>query len=480
MKDVKDSELYEPLYNNEAEAALLGALLIDPDAFDAIGPLTKADFGHVKYATIFEAMRLLHDNGAPLDYVTVVDKLAEGVAGRDGWGPMEVANLISATPTAMYADHYADLVRRHATLRRELALAQKMAKAVFAADADPVDVARRGIRALEQIALGAEVGEPTDMSAVVNRQFAAISEVAAARERGESIGLHTGWSLDRVTGGFQAGNVVTIAGRPGLGKSSWALAVAMRLAESGHPGAFVSVEMSESEVTGKMLANLSGINSQSLRTGDMTMDEFSSLTVASSALMDYPIHIIDRNCSTVTDIKRHLRRIQIDDGLDFAVIDYVQLLNATEDVGRGENRVQVMSAISRSLKQMAKELGIVVFMVSQLNRGVEQRENKRPLMSDLRESGGLEQDSDVVILLYRDDYYNPESTAPNLIEVSVAKNRHGDTGMRTMHFARETCRFHDVEIGRVELNGPPTPEPLHAHFAPHDDPHYEQMEIGYR
>lgn len=452
---MSDTTLLNTLTNSDAERAVLGSILIDPDSLHKVNWLSPKDFFEGKHRLIFQAMCDLDAKRVPIDFVTLVDSLHERESDAQSWATLEVADLMSSTPTAMYVDHYADIVRKNARLRRLVGTAEKIAKASFESNADPDALIERSIAALERMATDSGSDKVSDMRAIMERQMDRLSRAMDAYEAGTPMGLHTGWYLDNIVGGFQEGNVITIAARPGAGKSSFGIALLLQLAQRGFGGAYVSLEMSEAELVDKMVANLTGINSLQLRNGQLDDREMTRWIDAANTLSQMPMTVIDHNCATLAEIKRQLRTLKQTQNLRFAVIDYIQLMAAGpgDDIGRGENRVQVMSAISRGVKLMAKELDIVIFMVSQLNRGVEARTDKRPLMSDLRESGSIEQDSDVVIMLYRDDYYNEESMEPNVAEVIVAKNRHGDTGMRKMKFMRDVCVFRDYEYQRVALGG---------------------------
>lgn len=449
------SELQVSLSDQDAERAVLGSILIDPDSMEKLSFLLSRYFYGSKNRIVFQAMRELHEKGVPIDFVTLVDKLNEGVAGSEGWAPIVLSDLFSATPTAMYADHYARIVQKKGRLRDSVRLAEKIAKAAFEPEADPEELMARSITAFEKLAVESDADSLSDMRSVMQRQLDRLSLALDAYESGKPLGLFTGWALDKVIGGFQPGNVITIAARPGGGKSSFGVAMLLRLAQRGFAGAFISLEMSEAEIVDKMISNLAGIDSLKLRNGQLDEHDIARWIEIANELSQMPVSVIDSGCVTLADIKRKLKILKQQQNIQFAIIDYVQLMSAGagDDVGRGENRVQVISAISRGIKQMAKELNLVVFMVSQLNRAVEHRQDKRPMLSDLRESGSLEQDSDSVIMLYRDDYYNEDSTEPNIAEVIVCKNRHGDTGTRKMFFKRENSSFSDVDIVRMSMEG---------------------------
>lgn len=448
-------DLTANLVDSTAETHVLGSILIDPDCMEKVGFLVAKDFYHTKNRIIFQAMKDLHDQNIPIDFVTLVDKLSEGEAGKEGWGPVEVADLMSSVPTAMYADHYAKIVQKHGRLRSVVRMGEKIVKTAFEPDADPDNLIARSIAAFERLAGEADADKVSDMNAIMLRQLERLKLAMSAYESGKPLGLFTGWALDKITGGFQDGNVVTIAARPGAGKSSFGIAMLLRLAQRGFGGVYISLEMSEAEIVDKMIANYSQIDSLKLRNGQLDDADMTKWIDAANELYGLPISILDNGCTTLGEIKRKLRVLKQQNDIKFVVIDYVQLMSAGagDDVGKGENRVQVISAISRGIKQMAKELNLVVFMISQLNRAVEQRQDKRPMLSDLRESGSIEQDSDSVIMLYRDDYYNDDSSEPNIAEVIVCKNRHGDTGTRKMYFRREICSFSDVDVVRIEMEG---------------------------
>ncbi len=455
------------LYDVMAEEAVLGSILIDPDAFDSIGSLRADDFSSARNRIIFSAMMELHESDTPVDLTTLCDKLDEKGASADGVGAADLARLLSLTPTAMYADHYAESVRKHGTLRRMIGHVSQVAKDCYEPDANPIEIASRAARVFDGLAGEVEVDDGTDMRTVMERQLARLTVAMDAHSNGKPIGLLSGWALDRVTGGFQAGNVVTVAARPGAGKSSWGLALLLRMALKGIGGIFFSLEMSETEVVNKLVANLTGIDSLKLRNGDVNDDDMTQWMEAAGTLSQIPLHVIDSRCHTLAEIRRRTQSLQQQamrenlPPIQVICVDYLQLMSPGpgDDINSRSNRQEAISAISRGIKKLAKDLGVIVIQISQLNRGVEARTDKRPLLSDLRDSGGIEQDSDCVIMIYRDDYYNEDSEEQGIAEIIVSKNRHGDTGTRKMMFKRETCRFYDIDVTSVPLNDVMNHEP---------------------
>ncbi|MCC9074982.1 replicative DNA helicase [Litorilinea aerophila] len=436
--------------NLEAERAVLGALLIDPDAIIKVANfLRPEDFFRERHAWLYEAMLALNERHEPLDFVTLVDELERRGQLEDVGGPAYITDLISTTPTAIYVDHYARIVERTAVLRRLIAAAGKIAELAYDESQDVDEVVDRA----EQIIFGVSESrihrDLTPIRAIMTGVVERIDFLT--RNRDTLMGVPTGFTmLDRLLGGFQKSDLIILAGRPGMGKTSFALSIAQNAAKRyGARVAIFSLEMSSEQLVQRLLSMETGIDSHRLRLGDVHEEEWPILLEAANMLASTNIFIDDTPAASVTEIRTKARRLYAEHGLDLILIDYMQLM--TGQGGRNENRQQEISYISRSLKALARELNVPVIALSQLSRAVESRADKRPMLSDLRESGSIEQDADVVLFIYREDYYIEDTDRQNIADVLVAKHRHGSTGTASLYFRKELTQFRDLEIQRTDL-----------------------------
>lgn len=439
--------------NLEAERAVLGSLMIDPDAIVKIAStLRPEDFFRERHAWLYEAMQALHERREPLDFVTIVDELERRNQLQEIGGPAFLTDLISTTPTALYIDHYARIVERTAVLRRLIAAAGKIAELAYDESQDVDDVVDRA----EQIVLGVSESR-------IHRDLMPIRAIMTnvvdridflARNQGTLMGVPTGFTmLDKLLGGLQKSDLVILAGRPGMGKSSFALSIAQNAAKRFSARvAIFTLEMSNEQMVQRLLSMETGIDSHRLRLGAVEEDEWSILLEAANMLATTNIFIDDTPAASVMEIRTKARRLYAEHGLDLILIDYMQLMTGQAGSGRNDNRQQEISYISRSLKSLARELNVPVVALSQLSRAVESRSDKRPMLSDLRESGSIEQDADLVLFLYREDYYIEDTERQNIADVLVAKHRHGATGTVSLYFRKELTQFRDLEIQRTELD----------------------------
>ncbi|HXF62873.1 MAG TPA: replicative DNA helicase [Caldilineaceae bacterium] len=438
--------------NLEAERAVLGALMIDPDAIIKVANfLRPEDFYRERHGWIYDAMATLNERHEPLDFVTLVDELERRGQLEEIGGPAYLTDLIASTPTAIYVDHYARIVERTAVLRRLISAAGKIAELAYDESQDVDDVVDRA----EQIIFGVSESR-------IHRDLMPIRAIMAnvveridflTRNRDTLMGVPTGFTmLDRLLGGLQKSDLIILAGRPGMGKSSFALSIAQNAAiRYGARVAIFSLEMSNEQMVQRLLSMETGIDSHRLRLGDVHEDEWPILLEAANSLASTAIFIDDTPAASVIEVRTKARRLYAEHGLDLIVIDYMQLMTGPSS-GRNENRQQEISFISRSLKSLARELNVPVIALSQLSRAVEARSDKRPMLSDLRESGSIEQDADVVLFIYREDYYIEDSDRQNIADVLVAKHRHGSTGNVSLYFRKELTQFRDLEIQRTELD----------------------------
>jgi replicative DNA helicase len=427
--------------------------MIDPDAIVKVASfLRPEDFYRERHGWLYEAMLALNERREPLDFVTIVDELERREQLAEIGGPAFLTDLISNTPTSLYVDHYARIVEQKAVLRRLIGAAGKIAEMAYDESQEVEDVVDRA----EQIVLGVSESR-------IHRDLMPIRAIMSnvvdridflARNQGTLMGVPTGFTmLDRLLGGMQKSDLVILAGRPGMGKTSFGLSIAQNAAKRFNARVAVfSLEMSNEQLVQRLLSMETGIDSHRLRLGTVHEEEWPILLEAANMLANTSIFIDDTPAASVVEIRTKARRLYAEHGLDMIFIDYMQLMSGQSAMGRNDNRQQEISYISRSLKALARELNVPVVAASQLSRAVESRADKRPMLSDLRESGSIEQDADVVLFIYREDYYIEETDRQNIADVLVAKHRHGATGTVSLYFRKELTQFRDLEIQRTELD----------------------------
>ena len=433
----------QPPHSAPAEQAVIGAMLIDPSCIPDVIEKVKSDEFYIQAnRDIFDTIFAMFSYGQSVDAVTVLEQMKVRGVYKDTT-QQYLMEVMQITPTAANVLKYAAIVRDQALLRNLHTAADEINNMIFegsgGADA-MLEAAERKIYALRQ---GRNVGGLQPISMVIQRVYANLSE--AASSGGGIPGLATGLpDLDQTILGLNAGELILIAARPGMGKTSMALNVALNAAkESGQTVAVFSLEMSRDQLVTRLLASEGLIENTRLISGDLRESDWVKIAEGASSLSRLDIRIDDNPLLTVADMNAKCRRI---DNLGLVVIDYLQLMTSAGGKGySGENRQQAVSDISRMLKIMAKELQVPVLCLSQLSRANEKREDKRPMLSDLRESGAIEQDADIVMFLYRDDYYKEDSEKRNIAECIVAKNRHGETGKVELRWMPEYTTFGTLE-----------------------------------
>jgi len=434
-----------PPHSIDAEESVLGAVLLSSDAANvALETLHSEDFYKPSHQQIFEIIRQLFDSNEPIDAVTVSEGLRrDGSLDRMG-GIDFLTNLIDSVPSTSNVEYYAGIVEEHALRRRLMkvggdigVIASNMTEPID----EVVDKAEQSVFAVAERQVG-------DGLQVIDELLGPPSEKAEeTQRRGSAVtGLSTGFrDLDKKLAGLHPTNLIIIAARPGMGKSALALNMAQNVALNDNTVAVFSLEMSREEVVTRLLCAKGRIDSQKLRTGNLSEGDFTKLSNAAGALYKQNIFVDDSPGLTVTEIRAKSRRLRRRPGLDMVVVDYLQLMNGSGE----ENRQQEIATISRSLKSLARELNIPIIALSQLNRAVESREDKRPRLGDLRESGAVEQDADVVMFIYRDEYYYPEKVeSRGVAEIHIAKHRQGGVGKVDMTFLPEFTLFADM--GRAD------------------------------
>ncbi len=436
-------------HNIEAEEAVLGALLIDPDAILHITSFLNAkDFFQKRHQWIYEAIAALHDRKEPTDLVTLTDELSRRNQLEDIGGPVFLTDLINATPTSIHVEYYARIIERTAVLRRLIDGATQIAKLAY----DDMEDVKEIIDRAESIIFGvSEQRTDRDLAPIRDALDTYYDRLEYLREhQGEIVGIPTNLrDLDKLLGGMQRSDLLILAGRPGMGKTSLALSIALQAARKWDKRiAIFSLEMSDEQLVQRLLSGETGIDSQRLRLGHIQEHEEPILLQAATLLSNTSIFLDDTPAISVMDLRTKARRLEAEHGLDLIIVDYLQLMRGT----RSENRQQEISFISRSLKELARELRVPVLALSQLSRAVESRHDKRPMLSDLRESGSIEQDADVVMFVYRDEVYNKDTEFPGVAEVIVAKHRSGPVGTFQVFFKKELTQFVDMETRTQPLD----------------------------
>jgi replicative DNA helicase len=437
-------------HNLEAEEAVLGSLLIDPDAMIRIATfLTADDFYVERHSWVFEAIRDLHDRREPADLVTLTDELDRRSLLAEVGGSAYLTSLINATPTSIHIEYYARIVERTAVLRRLIYAAGEIARLAYQDTEDASQVVDRAEEIIFGVASRRVDRDLRPIRQVLDKFYDRIEYLQ--QHRGEVVGIPTGLTdLDKLLGGLQRSDMIVMAGRPGMGKTSLALSIALQAARRHQKRiALFSLEMSDEQLVQRLVSAETGIDSQRLRLGDIKDDEWPTFIQATHLLSNTQVFIDDTPGITIMDLRTKARRLHAEHGLDMIIVDYLQLMRGET---RSENRQQEISYISRNIKGLARELNVPVLALSQLSRQVESRHDKRPMLSDLRESGSIEQDADVVLFIYRDDVYNPDTEFPNIAEIIVGKHRSGPTGIFSVYFKKNLAQFVDLEVRTQPLD----------------------------
>lgn len=434
-----------PPHNIEAERAVIGSMMMDKDAIlTASELLTSEDFYQGQYAIVFDAIVDLYRSGVGTDLITLQNKLRELEAPPEMLGAEYMAALLGSVPTSVNVRHYATIVREKAVLRRLIQVTERITGNCYM-DRQPLeDILEDTEKSVFQVMQQRGGNEFESIRDVVLRTLDSIAE--ASRMRGHITGLETGFrDLDLKTAGLQKSDLILIAARPAMGKTAFVLNLAEYIAlHSKSTIAIFSLEMSKDQLVKRLLAMNSHVDSQKIRTGNLEDEEWDRLVSSVRQIGHSHLVIDDTSGITVSELRSKCRRLKIEQNLDLVVIDYLQLMSGGHS-RRNENRQQEISEISRSLKVMARELNVPVIALSQLSRAVEQRPDKRPMLSDLRESGAIEQDADVVMFLYRDEYYNPDSEDAGQAEVIIAKQRSGPTGTVKLSWLAKLTKFANLE-----------------------------------
>ncbi|MCL4507549.1 MAG: replicative DNA helicase [Chloroflexi bacterium] len=437
-----------PPHSAEAEEAVLGSLLIDPAASPRVAAfLNPADFYIVKNGWIYQAILSL---GEKADLLTVSAELARNNLLDEIGGESYLAQLTASVPTALNIEAYGHLVENFALRRRMLNAASDVARLAYDQTVSIDQVIEKSEATIFSVSDQRASGQMASIRKVVDEFFQRIEYLHEHQD--EPLGIPTGYpDLDKLTGGLQKGDLIIIAARPGVGKTSLMNNIGYHAAfKHRQRVAIFTLEMSNEQLVQRFVAAETGIDSQRLRIGDLRDDEWGSLTKVCMQMADLYIFLDDTPSLSPLDLRVKSRRIYQEYGLDLIIVDYLQLMQG-ESGSRSDNRVQEISYISRALKGIARELKVPLIAGSQLSRLVEQRSDKRPMLSDLRESGSIEQDSDIVMFIYRDEVYNPDTEFKNIAEISVAKNRNGPTGKASLFFDKHLTSFKNLAREKIQL-----------------------------
>lgn len=439
-----------PPQSLDAEKSVLGAILLDKDAIiKVIDILRPEDFYDDRHASIFESMLSLFDKRMPIDIVTLSETLESADKLKVSGGASYLAEIVNGTPSAVNVAHYAQICRDKAVLRRLIGVAGNISELGFEEESEVSETLDKAEQALFSVSQKFLKNKFVSVSSVLTEAFERIDKIHKDKDKGALRGVPSGFrDLDNLTAGFQKSDLIILAARPSMGKTSFALNLAENAAiDEKIPVGIFSLEMSKDQLVDRLLSSQAGVDSWRLRTGNLTDDDFPKIGYAMGVLSEAPIFIDDSVGANVMEIRAKARRLQMEHGLGLIIIDYLQLMEGRSH--GGDNRVQEISEISRSLKGLARELEVPVIALSQLSRAVEHRDNKRPQLSDLRESGSIEQDADIVMFLYREDYYNPETDKKGITEVLLKKHRNGPIGGVELFFNPAQMRFADLEKNRI-------------------------------
>lgn len=432
----------------EAEKSVLGGIFLKPDIFgDVVEILHPNDFYKNGHKLIYEAMRDIYNSGTGIDPIVVVNKLKKNEKFDELVGEQLLFDIISDVPTAANIIEYAKIVKEKATLRRLGEVGTKIVELAYEGYEEVDNILDKAEGMIFKISENVDSKDLVSLKDVIAQEFVRLEKVY--QNKGVATGISSGFSdFDQMTSGFHPSDLIILAARPAMGKTAFALNLALNAAMKSKKGVLLfSLEMSSSQLLQRLLSIEAGIGLQKIRNGFLDPDDWGKLGLASMKLSNSEINIADLPNVNVLEIRAIARRLKAAGKLDMIIIDYLQLIKGNST--RGDNRQQEISEISRALKGIARELDIPIIALSQLSRATEQRADRRPMLSDLRESGAIEQDADMVMFLYRDDYYNEDSEDKGLTEVIIGKQRNGPVGTIKLRFFHEYTKFENF-TSRIE------------------------------
>jgi len=438
----KEIEGRTPPHNDEAEVSVLGSILLEKDAIIKIADtLNEEDFYSDAHRRIYGTMVELFEKRQPIDLVTLTNKLTEKKILDSVGGAGYISTLVNSVPSAANIVHYAKIIANKSLLRRLIESSNDITNLAYNEKEDTSRVLDEAEQKIFKVAEKHLKGKFIPIKSILEDSFERIDELH--KDKDKLRGVPTGFKeLDNILAGLQSSDLIIIAARPSVGKTSLALNIAEHVAGSeGIPVALFSLEMSKEQLVDRLLASEAKIDSWKLRTGNLDDSDFPKIGKAMATLSEAPFFIDDSPLINVLEMRTKARRLQSEKGLGLIIVDYLQLMQGRSQ----ENRVQEISEISRSLKGLARELNVPIVALSQLSRGVESRPDKRPILSDLRESGSIEQDADVVIFIYRDELYNSETEKKGMAEIIIRKHRNGPIGSIELLFKQEQTAFRSID-----------------------------------
>jgi len=430
-------------HSAEAEQSVIGSMIMDRDAIVAASELVVGtDFYENQYVILFDTMVELYNEGKPVDLVTLQDRLKEKDVPAQVCSLEFIRDLVTAVPTSANVRYYAQIVKDKAVLRRLIKVSEETANECYL-DKEKLDnILEKTEKQVFDIVQNRGTKDFSDIKEVVLRTIDSIE--AAAKNQGSVTGVATGfYDLDYKTAGLQSSDLILIAARPSMGKTALALNIAEYVAlKSNMTTAIFSLEMSQDQLVKRILSMNSKVDSQAIRTGGLSGEDWASLMESARIVGNSNLVIDDTSAISVAEMRSKCRKLKLEKNLGLVIIDYIQLMSGSK---KAESRQQEVSEISRSLKGLAREINCPVVALSQLSRAVEQRPDKRPMLSDLRESGAIEQDADVVMFIYRDDYYNHDSEEPGISEIIIGKQRNGPVGTIKLGWQPQFTKFVNLE-----------------------------------
>jgi replicative DNA helicase len=434
--------------NLDVEASLLGSLLIDSDAFIKIGDMIAADdFFDAQHARIFAAMRALHDKRSPIDILTLSEQLKNAEQLDSVGGASYLTELTNFVPTAAHLEQYAQIVADKAIRRRLISASQDIATIGFDENKSLQELIEEAETRLFEVSQRHVRQDVTSLESILGESFDRLDDLH--RNKGGIRGIPTGLrDLDKLLAGLQRSDLIVIAARPSMGKTAIMLNMALDIATKAKQGSvlYFSLEMGKEQLVDRLLAAEARVDAWKLRTGEgLTDDDFERLSAAMGELAEAPIFIDDTSGITVSDLRTKARRLHHQHPLAAIMVDYLQLMSGGSRFAMSSNRVQEISEISRNLKILARELNVPVVAASQLSRSVESRSPQIPQLADLRESGSIEQDADIVGFLYREEYYNPDTDRKNITDILIKKHRNGPVKNIEVYFDRDKQKFRDLD-----------------------------------
>lgn len=431
-------------HSAEAEQSVIGSMIMDKDAIATASEVVSGhDFYEQQYQILFETMVELSNEGKPVDLITLQDRLKEKDVPAQVSSLEFIRDLVTAVPTSANVRYYAQIVRDKAVLRRLIKVSEETANECYM-DKEKLDtILEKTEKQIFDIVQNKGTKDFTDIKDVVLRTIDSIE--AAARNQGSVTGVATGfYDLDYKTAGLQPSDLILIAARPSMGKTAFALNIAEHVAlKLNVTTAIFSLEMSQDQLVKRVLAMNSKVDSQSIRTGSLSGEEWADLMESARIIGNSNLVIDDTSAISISELRSKCRKLKLEKNLGLVMIDYLQLMSGSNK--KNESRQQEISEISRSLKSLAREINVPIIALSQLSRAVEQRPDKRPMLSDLRESGAIEQDADVVMFIYRDDYYNKDTEEPGVSEIIIGKQRNGPVGTVKLAWMSQYTKFANLE-----------------------------------